>query len=265
MGRGSLPRGQAADTKVIEQELRGRLEALGVEATEAQYALLVGFGHLLLDRGVPRGVLGKNAASGETARHLADSASCLISGRFEGSSGAVVDVGSGGGLPGLALAILRPSLRFLLVDATRKKVDFLDEVCEALQLGNVKTRWARIEEVGRDRTSREKYDLAVARAVGVLAVVEEYALPLLRVGGTLVAQKGRLAREELAAGRRAAAALGGDRPEVVPLPAVALDRDRCLVLVTKTGRTSDVYPRRPGVPGKRPLGAETRRAHGDQL
>jgi len=163
-----------------------------------------------------------------------------------------LDLGSGGGVPGIILALARPAVTWTLVDSARKKADAMRGFVEALGLENVAIVAERAEILGRDPAHRERYDLVAARACAALPVLSEYALPLLGVGGALVAWKGPLADDELRAGHRAAAALGGADPEVHPSGIGALG-DHRFVLVRKERPTPERYPRRPGEPARRPL------------
>ena len=165
-----------------------------------------------------------------------------------------LDLGSGGGVPAIPLALARPGMRWTLVDSVRKKVDAVAAIVAALGLAAVETVAERAELLGRDPAHRERHDLVTARACATLPVLVEYALPLLRIGGTLLAWKGRVTDEELRAGAAAAAELGGGEPEMVPSGVAALGEHR-FVLVRKERPTPSRYPRRPGEPTRRPLGA----------
>ena len=188
--------------------------------------------------------------------HILDSLSCLtLKGvRWEGR---LVDVGTGGGLPGIPLAIACPEMHVTLLETTSKKVRFLETVLEKLELGNVELLEARVEEVGGDRKWRDSFDLSVIRAVASLPVVIEYCAPLIRTGGLLVAMKGNLQEEELATGRLAAPQLhmrlkGLHQVEYCPsLEAKA----RVLAVFEKTSHTPRAFPRRMGLAKRRPLGA----------
>lgn len=173
----------------------------------------------------------------------------------------VVDIGTGGGFPGVPLALARPeSLRVLLVDAQGRRVRALEEGLRRLGVGNAVPVHARAEELGRGGL-RERCDAAVARAVGSLPVVAEYALPLLRPGGRLVAYRGREGDVEA---RQAAAGLGELGGETVGVVRVTLPfsgAGRTLVVVEKRRPTPARYPRRPGIPEKRPLGGAAGMAH----
>lgn len=169
------------------------------------------------------------------------------------SSPAVVDVGAGAGFPGLPLKIVWPALRLTLVETTGKKCRFLEHLVGALGLPDVAVVQARAEDFGQG-PGRGRFDLALARAVALLPALLEYTLPLLRVGGWLVAQKGRYPAEELAASQVALQTLGGSFHDAVPVQVPGLEAERTLVIIAKASRTPAAYPRRAGTPKKQPLG-----------
>jgi 16S rRNA (guanine527-N7)-methyltransferase len=162
----------------------------------------------------------------------------------------LIDVGTGAGFPGLALKIVRPNLEVTLVDATAKKVMFLNEVIAALELDLVRAVQGRAEELGRHSAYRARFDLATARAVATLPVLLEYVIPFLTIGGTALLPKGLEIAEELRLGRRAAAILGAEIVSAVALP---FGTTR-LVVARKVSPTAAAYPRRVGVPSRDPLG-----------
>ena len=166
----------------------------------------------------------------------------------------VIDLGSGGGVPAIPLALARPDLEWVLVDSVGKKVDALRGFIAALDLVRVTALAERLEALGRDPAHRQRHDLATARACAPLPVLVELGLPLVRAGGALVAWKGPLGPSdpELVAGGEAAALLGGGPPLVRPSGLVALG-GRTVVTVAKVGPTPPGFPRRPGEPARRPL------------
>jgi 16S rRNA (guanine527-N7)-methyltransferase len=187
-------------------------------------------------------------------RHFLDSLSCLQAiGEF-GQDQSLLDVGSGAGFPGLPLKIVCPTLRLTLVEATRKKTDFLRHVVERLALSNVMIVHARAEQVGQDPIHRESYDWVTARAVAALPTLVEYMLPLCRLGGHCLAQKGEAAAAEASTAQPAIALLGGRLNRLVPIELPGLAETRHLVILDKVARTPGSYPRRPGRPAKSPLG-----------
>ena len=169
--------------------------------------------------------------------------------------GEAMDLGSGGGLPGLPLAIARPQMRWTLVDSARKKAAILAEFVEALGLPNVAVLADRAEALGRSPRHRQRYGLVTARACAALPVLAELALPLLAVGGELLAWKGPLTEddEEVRRGRAAIGQLGGGRLRLVDPGVPALGGHR-FVIVPKERDTDPRFPRREGEPGRRPLG-----------
>lgn len=163
-----------------------------------------------------------------------------------------LDLGSGGGVPGIVLALARPGVAWTLVDSARRKADALRGFVAALGLPNVTVVAERAEILGRDPAHREQYDLVTARACAALPVLAEYAFPLVRIGGLVVAWKGRPDDAELSGGRAAAGQLGGELE--VKGTGVGVLGDHRFVLMPKVSATPDRYPRRPGQPSRRPLG-----------
>jgi 16S rRNA (guanine527-N7)-methyltransferase len=166
-----------------------------------------------------------------------------------------VDLGSGGGVPAIPLAIARPDVEWLLVDSVAKKAAVLAELVRELGLDGVRVAAERAETIGRDPAWREAADLVTARACAALPVLAELALPLLRRGGSLLAWKGPLTGDapEVRAGARAAAQLGGGGISIRPAGPPQLG-GHTFVEVGKRAPTPSRFPRRPGEPGRRPLG-----------
>lgn len=165
-----------------------------------------------------------------------------------------VDLGSGGGVPGIPLAIARPNVQWLLVDSVQKKASVLREFVQELDLPNVSVVAERAEILGQSPLHRERYDFVAARACAALPVLAELAMPLLAIGGMLVAWKGPLteADEEVRRGRSVLEMLGGRLDVVRPAGPVVLG-GHTIVISSKRTPTPPRYPRRPGEPGRRPL------------
>jgi 16S rRNA (guanine527-N7)-methyltransferase len=164
-----------------------------------------------------------------------------------------IDVGAGGGLPGIPIKIARPDLDLTLLEATTNKASFLQLAVDQLRLARVSVVNARAEDAGRDPTHREAYELALARAVAPLPVLVELTLPFLRVGGTLASPKGSRAQEEVQTAKHALSECGGEVMHVSRLELPWGGDAPTLVIVRKVAPTPNKYPRRPGLPGKRPL------------
>ena len=169
----------------------------------------------------------------------------------------VVDIGAGAGFPGLPLALALPQARVDLVESASRKTAVIERVAAAAGITNARARHARIEEWAAAEGALG-YEVATARAVAPLSVLLEYAGPLLDVGGTFVAWKGAATSDEVAAGAVAAAELGFDAPEIVPVRPYATARDLHLYVYSKVRDTPPRFPRRPGMAQKRPLGATNR-------
>ncbi len=178
-------------------------------------------------------------------KHFLDS---LAAAPYLKPNASIVDVGTGAGFPGLPLLILRPDLKVTLMDSLQKRLVFLEAVCKELKL-TAELVHARAEDAGQNPKYREKFDVALTRAVSALPVLCELTLPLVKVGGTSIAYKGDSA-EELAASKNALSVLHATAERVV-IPADYGARE--LVILTKTGTTPKQYPRKAGTPAKNPL------------
>ncbi len=165
----------------------------------------------------------------------------------------LIDVGSGAGFPGLPLKIALSDLRLTLLEATGKKTAFLDHIVQVLNLTGVTVLTARAEEAGRRPDQRERYDAAVARAVAPLPVLAEYTLPLVKVGGRVIVQKGQHPAAEIKAAANALGILGGKVSQTLTVRVPGLDAERHVVVIQKNKVTPPQYPRRPGLPAKKPI------------
>jgi 16S rRNA (guanine527-N7)-methyltransferase len=209
----------------------------------------------LLARYERANVIGTRDVDGILIDHVLDSLSCFLYGPLF-DAGRLADVGSGGGLPGIPIKILRPDLATTLIESTGKKATFLRHAVDGLSLKGAEIANTRVEEFGRMPAHRGAYDVVTCRAVARLSVVAEYCVPLLKTGGRAIAMKGRLEPEEVAEGGRALDALGAKVAETtrVPMLPEVGEKERNLVILEKIGETPARYPRRPGVAAKRPLG-----------
>jgi 16S rRNA (guanine527-N7)-methyltransferase len=182
-------------------------------------------------------------------RHILES---LALARMLRRGEAVVDIGSGAGLPGVPLALALPDCRLTLLESSAKKAGFLAKTAAALGLGNVTVLHARAEEAARRPGLRGAFDAAVSRAVGSLAELVELSLPLLRVGGRMLAVKGKGAGDEAAAAGNALELVGGSPGRLLPLLPAAGGESQVVEILKDRG-TPEKYPRRAGIPKKRPL------------
>lgn len=165
----------------------------------------------------------------------------------------IIDVGTGAGFPGVPLAIVSPEKKFVLMDSLNKRLKIIDELCSSTGIANVNTVHARAEELARNKAHREKYDLCVSRAVANMAVLAEYCLPFIRVGGYLMAYKGPEAEEEAAAAKHALKLLGSEVTEIRNAELEKYDISHKIIVIKKIKNTASKYPRKAGIPSKEPL------------
>lgn len=238
----------------FSETLRQGAAAAGLPLTERLVAQLRGHWRLLGEANSRFNLTAISDAAVAAEKHYLD---CLLGARLADplwiESGNCADLGSGGGFPGLVLAAAYPARRFTLIEASRKKAAFLDGCAAELGLSNLTALPCRAEEAGRQPLLRGSFDCVTARAVAELAVLAEYGLPLLRPGGILLAWKGPEPEREIAAAKQAFSLLGGEVEAVLPYRLPLSREGRSLVTLRKSGETADKYPRRPGMPQKRPL------------
>lgn len=165
----------------------------------------------------------------------------------------IIDVGTGAGFPGIPLAILYPDKNFLLMDSLNKRIRIIDEISQEIGLRNVTFRHGRAEELAQSEEYREQFDLCVSRAVANLAVLSEYCLPFVRVGGWFAPYKTGAIDEELKGSLRAIKILGGRLEENKQLNIKGYDLDHRILFIKKVGKTLAKYPRKAGTPAKEPL------------
>lgn len=187
---------------------------------------------------------------GVIGRHLFDSLAPLFLNEFPQESKLVIDVGTGGGLPGIPLAIAAPQHQYTLLDSTEKKCSFLRAFLSQVQLP-AQVAWGRAEELGQGEF-REKYDIAVSRAVAALPALCELVLPMLKVGGRFLAYKGEKGREELEAARQGIEILGCRLVKILDAP-TSDGSAACLIIIEKEKQTPKAYPRKWGQIKKKPL------------
>lgn len=228
------------------------LELLGVTLTSTQRELFTHYRVELLEWNKQHNLTAITADDGIRVKHFLDSLSCALVMKARPPR-SLVDIGTGAGFPGIPLKILFPEMRLTLVESVGKKADFCRHVAEALGLKGVRVMNCRAEEIGQLADHREGYDWAVARAVAGLPVLAEYLLPLVRLSGMALAQKGESGPEEAQQAERALRILGGRLKKLEPVHLPGIAEDRYLVLIEKVAATPPQYPRRVGLPVKKPL------------
>jgi len=219
--------------------------------TAEQNELLEAYLRLILEKNKVMNLTAVTDWDEAVTRHLLDS---RMGGALLPEGAYAADVGTGAGLPGLPLAILRPDTRWVLADSLKKRVDFLAETVGRLGLSSrVQALWIRAEDMGRDPSYREKFDIGVCRALAPLKVSLEYLLPLVKPNGTALFWKGSAAREEAHDAARALRLLGGQIQEFYPYRLPGQEAEFSLIEVKKVRPTPPAYPRKAGTPAKTPL------------
>jgi 16S rRNA (guanine527-N7)-methyltransferase len=189
---------------------------------------------------------------GIRTKHFLDSFSCVLGWKANPPAN-LIDIGTGAGFPGIPLKIIYPNTKVTLVESVGKKAMFCQHIVRLLGLENVEVINARAEDLGQLREHREAYDWGVARAVANMRVLSEYLLPLVQVGGRMLAQKGESGPAEVHAAEKAIKLLGGEVRQLMPVMLPGVVEERYLVVVDKVATTPPGYPRKPGVPTKKPL------------
>lgn len=190
---------------------------------------------------------------GIETKHFLDSLTCLMALDLNAAPRSLIDVGTGAGFPGIPLKLMLPNMRLTLVESIQKKAGFCTHVVEKLGLRQVQILPERAEDVGQDPAHRESYDLATARAVAAMPTLVEYLLPLVRIGGLVIMQKGESAQLEALKSEKVIQRLGGKIRVILPVVLPGVADERYLVVLEKVARTSAEYPRRTGLPAKQPL------------
>ena len=229
------------------------LERMGIKMSELQLATLSGYVDALLQANRHFNLTSIRNIDEVWRVHIFDSLTVLPRIGALNRDDTLIDVGSGGGLPGIPLAIARPDLHIALLEATRTKAKFLERCVRELALGNVVVVNDRAETVGQDIGFREQYDTSVCRAVGSMPVLLEFSLPLVRTGGIVLAMKGPTVDSDLEVAAQSLDVLGGGEVHKFQAYPQNFGRNTVIVSVRKIHSTPMGYPRRPGVPRRSPL------------
>ena len=237
----------------MEQFIKNALDLFHIHLTGGQVIALMTYERELLDWNQKFNLTAIRDVESIRTKHFLDSFSCVLAWGANPPR-RLVDVGTGAGFPGLPLKILYPAMQLTLIESIGKKVKFCEHIIRTLGLSQVEVLRGRAEEIGQTREHREKYDWGVARAVANLSVLCEYLLPLTKIGGKMIAQKGETATAEAESAKGVMKLLGGQLEQVMRVNLPGIPTPRYLIVIDKYSATPPEYPRKSGVPLKGPLG-----------
>ena len=243
--------------QTLQSILDQHTDAFGLKLERAQLSSFHRYAELLRDWNTRINLTAIIDDEGIAIRHFLDSLTLLPtveqeSKRTGRQNLSLIDVGTGAGFPGLPLKIARPDIQLTLLDSLQKRLSFLDAVIADLSLSGVVTVKDRAEDAAHKSGLRERFDMATARAVAALPVLAEYVLPFVKIGGLMIAMKGQK-QEEINEAGQAIRLLGGQLEAVQEFTLPGGDMNRTLVLIRKTRPTPARYPRKAGLPERRPL------------
>ncbi len=236
--------------KLFEEKMKQYLKKINIEINDRQISNFYNYMNLLLEWNEKINLTAITEQNEIILKHFVDSLTIMD---YIDEHEKVVDIGTGAGFPGIPLAIMKSFNDFTLVDSLNKRINFLDEVKAKLDLENVNTLHIRAEEFGRNKIHREKYDVAVSRAVANLSVLVEYLIPTVKLGGRIICMKGSQIEEELKEASNAINELGGAIKFRKEFELPETDMKRNIIVIQKIKDTPKKYPRKAGVPTKKPI------------
>lgn len=183
-------------------------------------------------------------------KHFIDSLTVI---KYIKENNKIIDVGTGAGFPGIPIGIMNSNIDITLLDSLNKRISFLNEVCNKIELKNIRTIHGRAEDFGKDKDTREKFDIAISRAVANMTTLVEYLLPFVKVGGYAICMKGPEIEEELSKAKFAINELGGKIEKVENFVLPKSDIERNIVIIKKISDTPNKYPRKAGTPSQSPM------------
>lgn len=228
----------------------GKLKEFNIEINDEQIKKFMNYMNLLLEWNEKINLTAITQPEEVKLKHFVDSLTVL---KYINDDDKVIDIGTGAGFPGIPLKIMKENTKITLLDSLNKRINFLNIVIETLNLSNIQAIHGRAEEIARNKLYREKYDVAVSRAVANLSTLTEYMLPFVKVGGKCICMKGANVNEELERAQNAIKELGGEIERVDNFYLSDNDNERNIIVIKKVKETNPKYPRKAGTPSKEPL------------
>lgn len=238
------------DFNSFKEEMRVNLSALNLDFSDEKLKKFFDFMNLLIEKNKVMNLTGIIEPKEVVLKHFIDSLTVL---KYINENNSVIDVGTGAGFPGIPLKIVADSLEITLLDSLNKRINFLNEVIENINLKKIKTIHGRAEDFGQNTAYREKYDVTVSRAVAPLNILLEYMLPFVKVGGKCICMKGSNCDEEIENAKNAIEKLGGKIEKIEKFNLPNSDNNRTILIIKKIKKTGKQYPRKAGIPTKNPL------------
>jgi len=238
------------DIKEFEQIMTENLKQLNIQLSDLQLEQFFKYMNILIEWNKVMNLTGITEPKEVIIKHFIDSLTVLN--KIDKQS-KIIDVGTGAGFPGIPIKIAFPDTEVVLLDSLNKRINFLNEVIEKLELRNIKTIHGRAEDYGKDKIYREKYDIAIARAVAPLNILLEYLMPFVKVNGKCICMKGSNSEEEIKNSNKAVKVLGGKMLSKEEFFIPNTDIKRSIIEIEKIKNTSNIYPRKAGTPTKNPL------------
>lgn len=254
---GKMVDGKMGDNNMtvdFQKQMEQELALLSMQLDENQLRQFYDYYEMLVEKNKVMNLTAIVEMDEVVTKHFVDSLSLIKAVADLGEKAyEIIDVGTGAGFPGIPLKIAFPQLKVTLMDSLNKRVNFLNEVIEKLELERIEAVHGRAEDMGRDSKYREHYDLCLSRAVANLSSLSEYCLPFVKVGGYFIPYKSGKIEEELDSAKHAIYLLGGKLRETETFLLPGTDAERSLVKIEKVTPTAKKYPRKAGMPTKQPL------------
>ena len=238
------------DINEFKKEMLDYLKKLDINLSDNQIDQFYVYMNLLLEWNKVMNLTGIIEPKEIIIKHFIDSLTVLNN---INENDKIIDVGTGAGFPGIPIKIIYPKTKIILLDSLNKRINFLNEVINKLELKNIETVHGRAEDFGRDIKHREKYDIAIARAVAPLNILLEYLMPFVKIGGKCICMKGTNSKEEIASSKNAIKVLNGKLVNYIEFIIPNTDIKRTIIEVKKEELLSKEYPRKAGIPSKKPL------------